>query len=88
MVVGISMDNPDSISEVGPTSRQLGLTFPVVTDLDTQVTATYNPRRAAPFSVWIDRSGTIIREREGFAMSERGVIEQGLTRIVNGQPLQ
>ncbi len=87
MVVGISMDNPDSISEVGPTARQLGLNFPIVTDLDTQVTSSYNPRRAAPFSVWIDRNGTIVREREGFAISERGVIEAGLTRLVAGQPL-
>ena len=87
MVVGIAMDNPDSISDVGPTARSLGLTFPIVTDLETQVVAVYNPRRAAPFSVWIDRTGTIVREREGFALSERPAIEQGLGRLVNGQPL-
>jgi cytochrome c biogenesis protein CcmG/thiol:disulfide interchange protein DsbE len=83
-VVAIAMDNPDTISEVGPTARSLGLTFPVVTDLETQVVAMYNPRRAAPFSVWIDRTGTIVREREGFAMSERPNIEQGIARLVAG----
>lgn len=88
MVVAIALDGPDSIAEVGPTSRQLGLTFPVVTDLDTQVTTMYNPRRACPFSVWIDRTGTIVREREGFALSERGVVEQGIARLVAGQPVR
>ena len=87
MVVGIAMDNPDSISEVGPTARSLGLAFPIVTDLETQVVAMYNPRRAAPFSVWIDRSGTIVREREGFALSERAGIEAGIARLVAGQPV-
>jgi peroxiredoxin len=88
MVVAIALDGPDSIAEVGPTARQLGLTFPVVTDLDTQVTTMYNPRRAQPFSVWIDRGGIIAREREGFALSERGVIEQGIARLVAGQPVR
>jgi peroxiredoxin len=87
-VVAIALDGPDSIAEVGATARQLGLTFPVVTDLDTQVTTMYNPRRAQPFSVWIDRGGMVVREREGFALSERGVIEQGIARLVAGQPVQ
>lgn len=87
MIVGIAMDNPDSISEVGPTARSLGLSYPVVTDLETQVVAMYNPRRAAPFSAWIDRNGTIVREREGFALSERAGVEAGIARLVAGQPI-
>jgi peroxiredoxin len=87
-VVGISMDNPDQLSEVGPMARSLGLTFPIVTDLETNVVTMYNPRRAAPFSVWIDRTGTIVREREGFALSERPAIEQGIARLVAGQRVQ
>lgn len=81
-VVAISMDGPDTVSEAGSTARRLGLTFPVLTDLETQVTAVYNPRRAAPFSVWIDRTGTIVWEREGFSMSERPRVEQGIARLV------
>ncbi len=50
------------------------------------VTATYNPRRGLPFIVWIDRAGTVVREREGFAISERGVVEQGIGQLVAGQP--
>ena len=68
-------------------ARSLGLSFSVVTDLETQVVAMYNPRRAAPFSVWIDRTGTIVREREGFALSERAGIEAGIARLVAGQPV-
>jgi peroxiredoxin len=88
MVVAISLDGPDSVAEAGPLARNLGLTFPVVTDLDTQVTNMYNQRRAAPFSVWIDRQGVIVREREGFSLSERGVIDRGLAQLVAGQPVR
>ncbi len=86
MVVGVSMDGPDSVSEAGSTSRRLGITFPIVTDLETQVVSVYNTRRAAPFSVWIDRTGTIVREREGFSMSEVGNINNGVAELVGARP--
>ncbi|MFO0610537.1 MAG: TlpA disulfide reductase family protein, partial [Polyangiales bacterium] len=86
MVVGISMDGPDTVSEAGATARRLGITFPIVTDLETQVVSVYNTRRAAPFSVWINRDGIIDREREGFAMSEVPNIQQGVARLVGARP--
>ena len=82
MVVGISMDGPDTVSEAGATARRLGITFPIVTDLETQVVSVYNPRRAAPFSVWVDRAGIIQREREGFSMSEQPQIEAGIAALM------
>lgn len=77
------MDGPDSVAEAGATARRLGITFPIVTDLETQVVTVYNPRRAAPFSVWIDREGIIRREREGFSMSEQPQIDSGIRQLVS-----
>ena len=82
VVVAISMDGSNTVASAGPMARRLGLTFPVVTDLDTSVTSRLNPRRAAPFSVWIDRTGRIVREREGFSLSEREEIARGVIRLV------
>lgn len=87
MVVGISMDGPDTVSEAGARARQMGITFPIVTDLETQVVAVYNTRRAAPFSVWINREGIIAREREGFSMSEQPAIQSGIADLVAGRPI-
>lgn len=81
-VVAISMDGPSSIAQAGSTARRLGLHFPVLSDLDTAVSSAMNPRRAAPFSVWINREGRIIAEREGFSMSERDAIAQGIAQLV------
>ena len=87
-IVGVAEDESDSASAVGPTARQLGITFPVVTDTETQVVSMYNPRRDVPFSVWIDRSGAIVRTRQSFSLSERELIEQGIARLVANQPVQ
>jgi peroxiredoxin len=82
VVVGISMDGSNTLPQAGPMARRLGLTFPIVSDLDSSVTTRVNPRRAAPYSVWIDRRGRIVREREGFSMSEREEIVRGIARLV------
>ena len=81
-VVGISMDNATTVSRVGPAARRLGITFDVVTDLDTRVTTQLNPRRSAPFSVWVNREGRITWEREGFAPAEQQTIANGVAELV------
>jgi thiol-disulfide isomerase/thioredoxin len=81
-IVAISMDGASTITRVGPAARRLGVTYDVVTDLDTRVTSQLNPRRAAPFSVWINREGRITWEREGFAPSEQSVIDAGIAELV------
>jgi hypothetical protein len=54
----------------------------VLSDLDTRVSSQMNPRRAAPFSVWINRQGRIVWEREGFALAERDTIARGVADLV------
>ncbi|HJL42592.1 MAG TPA: TlpA disulfide reductase family protein [Myxococcales bacterium LLY-WYZ-16_1] len=81
-VVAISMDSQSTVMRAGPTARRLGVTYDVVTDLDTRVTTQMNPRQAAPFSIWVNREGRIVWEREGFAPSEKDVIEKGIAKLV------
>jgi len=85
VVLAISMDGSSSLPAAGSLARRLGLTFPVLSDLDTSVTGRMNPRRAAPLSVWVDRRGRIVREREGFSLSERDEIAAGVARLVTGR---
>ena len=81
-IVAVSMDSQGTVMRAGPAARRLGITFDVVTDLDTRVTTQLNPRRGAPFSVWIDRRGRIVREREGFSPAEQNAIAEGVARLV------
>lgn len=84
-IVAISMDDTRSITQVGPAARRLGVTYPVVSDLDTRVTGQLNPRRSAPFSIWIGTDGKVVWEREGFALAERELIAKGVADLVAGK---
>lgn len=81
-IVAISMDGPESLARTGPIISRLGLTYNVVSDLDTSVTARLNPRRGAPFTVWVDRSGRIVHEREGYTLAERNDIARGVAALM------
>lgn len=81
-VVAVAMDDTSTITQVGPAARRLGVRFPVLSDLDTRVSSQMNPRRAAPFSVWVNRQGRIVREREGFSLAERDAITSGIADLV------
>lgn len=81
-IVAVSMDAASTVTRAGPAARRLGVTYDVVTDLDTRVTTQLNPRRSAPFSVWVNREGRITWEREGFAPAETQVIEDGVRQLV------
>lgn len=82
VVVGISMDNANTITEAGPISRRLQLKFPIVSDLDSAVTSRLNSRRAAPYTVWVDHDGRIVMEQEGFTLAERDGIVRGIGQLV------
>jgi peroxiredoxin len=81
-VVAISMDSQATVMRAGPAARRLGVTFDVVTDVDTRVTTQLNTRRSAPFSIWINRSGSIVRESEGFSPAEQNALAQGVADLV------
>jgi peroxiredoxin len=66
VIVGISIDDAQSAPGVGPMARRLNVNYPVVVDADTTVTARLNPRRVCPFTLFIDRRGVIVREKEGW----------------------
>ncbi len=83
-VVAVAMDSQATIMNVGPMARRLGVTFDVVTDVDTRLQSQMNTRRAAPFSVWVDRSGRIVRESEGFSPAEVPALTRALEQLVGG----
>lgn len=81
-IVAISMDSQATVMRAGPAARRLGVTYDVVTDVDTRITTQLNTRRAAPFSIWIDRNGRITRESEGFSPAEQNALAQGIAQLV------
>ena len=75
MVLSISMDEPESQGDVRPFVKQRGFSFPVLLDTDTQVTNQFNPRRAAPYSLVIDRRERISWTHEGYVPGDEKKLE-------------
>ncbi len=65
-VLGVSMDTPETASEVQAEVYQYRMPFTVVFDTESRASAALNPAAAAPFTVVIDRNMRIVFSHEGF----------------------
>ena len=66
VVIGVSMDGPETVAEVPSFAQRNRLTFPIVLDQDSHVASVYNPRKSAPLSVLIDKTGKVVMVHEGY----------------------
>lgn len=82
VVLGISIDGPESIANVRGTVARLGVRFPILLDDESRVVALYNPRTSAPFSVLIGRDGRILAQQEGFTTGNAAVMESEIRRAL------
>lgn len=85
VVLAISMDGPETVAQVPSFARRYALSFPVVLDEETKVTAMYNPKRTAPLTVLIDRRGQIARVRDGYAAGDEKLITDDVANLVAGR---
>jgi thiol-disulfide isomerase/thioredoxin len=82
VVLGVSIDGPDSIARVRTEVAKLGVTFPILLDQETRAVALYNPKTSAPFSVLIGRDGTIVAQREGYTTGSAEALEADVKRAL------
>lgn len=70
VILGVSIDGPNSVGRVRSEVRKAGVSFPILLDPETEALSLYNPKTSAPYSVLIDRKGRIIKKKEGFSPSD------------------
>ena len=75
LVLGVSVDEPETQSDVGAYVRSRRLTFPVVIDTDSRLVDQLNPRRTLPFSVIVDRAGKVLWSHVGYAPGDEKLFE-------------
>jgi peroxiredoxin len=86
LVVGISMDGPETAGEVPSFAQRYGIQFPIVMDEDLHVVSVYNPKRLVPFSVLIDRQGRITRVRESYTAGDEDRVAAEVTAALDPNP--
>jgi peroxiredoxin len=82
LVVGVSMDGPETTADVSAFVRRFELNFPVVLDEDSRIASLYNPKKSMPLSVLIDRSGRIAVVREGYSPGDERLVELDVERAL------
>jgi peroxiredoxin len=78
IVLGVSIDGPDSIAQVKTEVAKLGVTFPILLDHETRVVALYNPKTSAPYSVLIARDGRILAKKEGYTTGDQATVDRDI----------
>jgi peroxiredoxin len=78
VVLAVSMDGPDTIASVPAFAKRNSLSFPVLLDEDSHVAALYNPKKSAPLSVLIDKSGKVVRTHEGYNPGDEVELEKAI----------
>lgn len=87
IVLAVSMDGPETIATVPQIAKSYDISFPVLLDEDSSIASMYNPKKSAPLSVLIDKSGKIVRVREGYNPGDEKLVEDDVVKLVAGQKL-
>jgi peroxiredoxin len=82
VVIAVSMDGPETVAEVPSFAKRNGMIFPVVLDEDSHVAQIYNPKKTAPLSVLIDKTGKVYRVREGYNPGDEKLVEADVLKVL------
>jgi peroxiredoxin len=85
VLVIVSAEGMSARADVRAFGIRQELNFPLILDDDLHISALLNPKKAAPFSVLIDRAGRIILERDGYNPGDEVALAQDVATAV-GRP--
>lgn len=83
VVFGVAMDGPETIANVPAFAKRNQLNFRVLLDEDSHVAAIYNPKKSAPLSVLIDKTGKIAVIREGYNPGDEEYLAQEVAKVLD-----
>lgn len=86
VIYGIAMDGPETVANVAAFAKRNQLNFPVITDEDSRIASLYNPKKSAPLSVIIDRSGKVVAIREGYNPGDEEFLAKDVAKALDGAP--
>lgn len=84
IILGVAMDGPETVANVAAFVKRNQLSFPVLLDEDSHIAAIYNPKKSAPLSVLIDRSGKIAVIREGYNPGDEEYLAAEVAKVLDG----
>lgn len=84
VIYAIAMDGPETVANVAAFAKRNQLNFPVITDEDSRIASLFNPKKSAPLSVLIDRSGKVVAIREGYNPGDEEFLAADVAKALDG----
>ena len=69
-ILAITIDGPNTLPQVSQVVKNKGMIFPILLDQETEVMDRYNPKGQLPFTVVIDRKGSIVLKRASYTAGD------------------
>lgn len=83
VVLGVAMDGPETVANVPAFAARNQLNFPVLTDEDSHIASLYNPKKSAPLTVLIDKTGQIATIREGYNPGDEEYLARDVAKVLD-----
>ncbi|MFC2166922.1 peroxiredoxin family protein [Acidobacteriota bacterium] len=87
-VLSISVDGPDTLAQVKNFMQKYQYNFPVLLDSDSTVVSLYNPSLLLPYSILIDRGGTIRYVHQGYSPGDEILLVDEIEKAFNDQKVE
>jgi peroxiredoxin len=84
VILAVAMDGPETVANVPAFAKRNQLNFPMLTDEDSRIASLYNPKKSAPLSVLIDRSGKVMSIREGYNPGDEEFLAKDVAKALDG----
>lgn len=75
-IVTVSVDEAQTVAQVGPLINRYGYSFRVLLDTEGRVVTQYNPNRHNPFSALIDHKGNLRMTHQGYTPGDEIEMEK------------
>ncbi|MDB4938691.1 MAG: Thiol:disulfide oxidoreductase related to ResA [Labilithrix sp.] len=83
IILAVAMDGPETVANVPAFAKRNQLNFPMLTDEDSRIASLYNPKKSAPLSVLIDRSGKVASIREGYNPGDEEFLAKDVAKALD-----
>jgi len=80
-ILAVNQDSPKSIAKVKAYVKSQSYPFPVILDPNTQIFQRFNGQNL-PFSVLIDKNGTVVSTRTGYLSGDEEEIKKEILKLV------
>lgn len=84
VMLAISLDGPDTVAAVPRFARRNRLEFPIIIDEDWNIALLYNPKKTAPMTVVIGRTGKIVAIHNGYTAGDEEELGTDVAKALDG----